>query len=142
VAEVLKLGPRISTTILDPWQLWPRQPRTATPSLSLAQPGSGQGGSRSVPKKEREIHGVDFRVVNWVFPRRALSLTDSSVFSISGEPVRPIHRPATQLLSSALYWSMGIVVERPDTLLSMVFWFVLAMTSCSGTWWRASTSAR
>ena len=38
-----------------------------TPSLSLAQSGSGQGSSRSVPKKEREIHGVDFRVVNWLF---------------------------------------------------------------------------
>jgi len=34
------------------------------PSLSQAQSGSGQGGNRSVPKKEREIHGVDFRVVN------------------------------------------------------------------------------
>ena len=34
-----------------------------TPSLSLAQSGSGQGSNRSVPKKEREIHGVDFRVV-------------------------------------------------------------------------------
>jgi hypothetical protein len=40
-----------------------------TPSLSLAQSGSGQGGNRSVPKKEREIHGVDFRVVNGLFPR-------------------------------------------------------------------------
>jgi len=38
-----------------------------TPSLSLAQSGSDQGGNRSVPKKEREIHDVDFRVVNWVF---------------------------------------------------------------------------
>ena len=38
-----------------------------TPSLSLALSGSGQGGNRSVPKKETEIHGVDFRVVNWVF---------------------------------------------------------------------------
>ena len=38
-----------------------------TPSLSLAQFGSGQGGNGSVPKKEREIHGVDFRVVNWLF---------------------------------------------------------------------------
>jgi len=63
VVEVPKLGPRNSTAILDPWQLYPRQPRTVTPSLSLAQSGSGQGGNRSVPKKEREIHGVDFRVV-------------------------------------------------------------------------------
>jgi hypothetical protein len=38
-----------------------------TPSLSLAQSGSGQGGNCSVPKKEREIRGVDFGVVNWVF---------------------------------------------------------------------------
>ena len=37
------------------------------PLLSLAQSSSGQGGNRSVPKKEREIHGVDFRVVNWLF---------------------------------------------------------------------------
>lgn len=37
------------------------------PSLSLAQSGSGQGGNRSVPKKEREIHGVDFRVLNLLF---------------------------------------------------------------------------
>jgi len=37
-----------------------------TPELSLAQAGSGQGGNRSVPKKEREIHGVDFRVVYWL----------------------------------------------------------------------------
>jgi len=36
-----------------------------TPSLSLAQSSSGQGGNRSVPKQEREIHGVDFRAVNW-----------------------------------------------------------------------------
>ena len=34
--------------------------------LSMAQSGSGQGGNRSVPKKEREIHGVDFRMVSWV----------------------------------------------------------------------------
>ena len=40
-----------------------------TPSLSLAQSGSGQGGNGSVPKKEREIHGVDFRVVNSLFRR-------------------------------------------------------------------------
>ena len=39
-----------------------------TPSLSLAQSGSGQGGNRSVPKKEREIHGVDYRVVFLLFP--------------------------------------------------------------------------
>jgi len=38
-----------------------------TPSPSLAQSDSGQGNNHSVPKKEREIHGVDFRVVNWVF---------------------------------------------------------------------------
>jgi len=38
-----------------------------TPLLSLAQSGPGQGGNRSVPKKGREIHGVDFRVVNWLF---------------------------------------------------------------------------
>jgi len=38
-----------------------------TPSLSLAQSSSGQGGNRSVPKKERETHGVDFRVVNFMF---------------------------------------------------------------------------
>jgi len=38
-----------------------------TPLLSLAQSGSGQGDNRSVPKKEREIHGVDFRVVNGLF---------------------------------------------------------------------------
>ena len=34
------------------------------PSLSLAQSGSGQGGNRPVPKEEREIYGVDIRVVN------------------------------------------------------------------------------
>ena len=49
-----------------------------TPSLSLAQSDSGQGGNCSVPKKEREIHGVDFRVVNEVFqcssPRSALRI--------------------------------------------------------------------
>ena len=67
VVKVPKLGPRNSTAILDPWQLKPRQPRTVTPSLSLAQSGSGQGGNRSVPKKEREIHGVDFMVVNCLF---------------------------------------------------------------------------
>ena len=38
-----------------------------TPSLSLAQSGSGQGGNRSVPNKEREIHGDDFRVVNSLY---------------------------------------------------------------------------
>jgi hypothetical protein len=38
-----------------------------TPSPGLAQSGSGQGGNRLVPKKERGIHGVDFGVVNWLF---------------------------------------------------------------------------
>ena len=44
-----------------------------TPSLSLAQSGLGQDGNCSVPKKEREIHGDDFRVVNWMFPEETLS---------------------------------------------------------------------
>jgi len=64
VVEVPKLGPRNSTAILDPWQLYPRQLRPVIPSLSLAQSGSGQGSNRSVSKKEREIYGVDFMVVN------------------------------------------------------------------------------
>ena len=45
-------------------------PITVTPRsvwLSLAQSGSGQGGNRSVPKKEREIHGAKFRVVSCLF---------------------------------------------------------------------------
>jgi hypothetical protein len=33
----------------------------------LSQSSSGSGGNGSVPKKEREIHGVDFRVVNTLF---------------------------------------------------------------------------
>jgi hypothetical protein len=37
------------------------------PSLSLAQSGSGQSGNCSVPKKEREVRVVDFRVVKSVF---------------------------------------------------------------------------
>jgi len=37
------------------------------PSLSLAQSDSGQGSNRSVPKKEREMYGVDFRVVNLLY---------------------------------------------------------------------------
>ena len=49
---------------VGPWQL----PITEVGQNSepLAQSGSGQGGNRSVPKKERETHGVDFRVVNWL----------------------------------------------------------------------------
>jgi hypothetical protein len=37
-----------------------------TSLLNLAQSGSGQGGDCSVPKKEREIRSVDFRVVYWL----------------------------------------------------------------------------
>jgi len=82
VVEVPKLGLRNSTAILDPWQLEPKQPKTVTPSFSLAQSSSGQGGNRSVPKKEREIRGVDFRVVNWLF------LPAARAFPVEGFPVR------------------------------------------------------
>ena len=57
-----------------------------TPSLSLGQSGSGQGCNRSVPKKEREIHGVDFRVVNWLFPgsKVLIILRDVGVRDVRG----------------------------------------------------------
>lgn len=42
---------------------------TVTPLLGMAQSGSGQGGNCSVPKKEREIRVVDFRVVKVLFQR-------------------------------------------------------------------------
>ena len=38
-----------------------------TPLLSLAQFDSGQDGNRLVPKEEREIQGLNFRVVNYLF---------------------------------------------------------------------------
>ena len=60
------------------------------PSLSLAQSGSGQGGNRSVPKKEREIHGVDFRVANWVFPEAViLPVVPTSVPSHGMQAILP-----------------------------------------------------
>jgi hypothetical protein len=58
VVEVLKLGPRTPVAIVA---------NAAKNCDPLAQSGLDQGGNRSVPKKEREIHGVKFRVVNSVF---------------------------------------------------------------------------
>jgi len=73
-----------------------------TPSLSLAQSGSGQGDNCSVPKKEREICGVDFRVVKSLF--RARRRFCCCMGLLARESQRCVPRSSTRSSPSQHHW--------------------------------------